>query len=93
MLFLFQSKAKSESVALTIFEKLSPDLYATENLLLFIAGRRGFKSLTKKILDTGFSQLLTTANDKNQYPVQVCLEQKQYGTAAVMLRAMNNRYV
>lgn len=60
------------------------------NNALHIAGRNRFTQLIKQILDQGYSRLLWARNLKNQYPVQVCLEEKNYATAAIMLRAMND---
>ena len=76
--------------------QLSPDLYSMDcldkhgNNALHIAASKGFKALTKQILDQGNCKLLWAKNYKCQYPVQVCREEEKYATAAVMLKSMND---
>ena len=57
---------------------------------LHVAAEKGYTRVVELALERGFTKLLIYSNEKDQYPVQVALEQERYGTAAVMLRAMND---
>ena len=57
---------------------------------LHVAAEKGYTKVVKLALERSFTKLLTCSNEKDQYPVQVALEKKDYGIASVMLRAMND---
>ena len=57
---------------------------------LHVAAEKGFTKFVELALDRGFAKLLDYSNEEEQFPVQVALKKEHYGTAAVMLRAMND---
>ena len=93
-----QTHAQDARVALAAFTQLTPDLYSMDcidrytNNVLHIAGMNGLTALTKLILDhdQGYTRLLWAKNLKCEYPVQVSFSERNFATAAVMLRAMND---
>ena len=95
-IFAFQlSDAKNEDVPFAILEEFNIDLYSRTKAekatnLLHVAAGKGYTRVVELALERGFTKLLTYTDEKDQYPVQVALEQEHYGTAAVMLRAMND---
>ena len=95
-IFAFQlSAARNEDVPFAILEEFNIDLYSQakdkigENAL-HVAARNGYTRVVELALERSFTKLLIYSNDWDQYPVQVALRNEHYGTAAVMLRAMND---
>ena len=68
---------------------LRPHLSKTANSL-HVAAWWGYTRVVELALERGFTELLTSSNEEDQYPVQVALDWDRYGTAAVLLRAMND---
>ena len=88
-IFVFQlSAAKSEDIPFAILEEFNFYLYPHTNSLHF-AARKGYTRVVELALERGFTKLLRS-NEEDRYPVQVALEHEHYGTAALMLRAMND---
>ena len=97
-IFAFQlSAAENEDVPFAILEELNIDLHSltkaekANKYSLHAAAEKGYTKFIGLALEKGFTKLLRYKNDKKQYPVEVALEQEHYGTAAVLLRAMNDR--
>ena len=95
-IFAFQLySAKNEDVLFAILEEFNIDLYSRTKAekatnSLHVAAGKGYTRVVELALERGFTKLLTYSNEKDQYPVQVALEQEHFGTAALMLRAMND---
>ncbi len=86
------SNTKYENIPLAVLEEFNIDLFADQSNTnsLHVAAGKGYTRVVELALERGFTKLLIYNNEDNKYPVQVALEQKHYGTAAVMLRAMND---
>ena len=95
-IFAFQLySAKNEDVPFAILEEFNIYLYSDTKAekatnSFHVAAKKGYTRVVELALERGFTKLLKYSNKKDQYPVQVALEQEHYDTAAVMLRAMNN---
>ena len=85
-----------EDVPLAILEEFNINLYSDVywgndgHNPLHSAAKWGCTKLVKFVLDRGFIKLLTYSYKEGQLLVEVALEHGRYGTAAVMLRAMND---
>ena len=77
-------------------EEFNIDLYFNQSKAqkssntLHVAAKKGFTKFVELALERGFAKLLRYSNEEEQLPVKVALECGHYGTAAVMLRAMND---
>lgn len=79
-----------------MFDELKPDIYQCDNVLFV---RPELTKLIERVLEKGFVKLLIQKSGSNRLPVQVWIEgaksnpdKKEYGTAAVLLKYMNDRY-
>ena len=86
----------SEDVPLAILEEFNIDLYSNVhwgndgNNPLYFAAEKGFTKFTKLALNRGFANLLKYSNREGQLMVEIAMKCEHYGTAAVMLKEMND---
>ena len=89
-----ESRVNCDKQAVEAFIRLAPSLDEASiddnNNALHIAGKKGLTALTRQIIDREYHSLLWKRNNEQKCPVQVCLAKKNYATAAVMLKAMND---
>ena len=85
------SASVREDVPLAVLKEFNIDLYSKDgNDPLHIAAVKGYTEFIKLALNRGFVNLLTYSDRNGQLLVDVALKHEHYGTAAVILREMND---
>ena len=89
---------ESEEAGILLLKNFKLNLYSVQCTrssdgynALHIAADNDFTSLTKKILDSGFSRLLWVQDTTGHYPVEIALDKCHYRTASLMIREMDDR--